>query len=571
MKLRTLSQHVLSLVMAGLILGGCGRATPTVAPQTTSAPSLPATSQAAPPTAGRCGNGVCEGPENDRNCPSDCAASPPAATTTPTSAPTRALKTVVIRVGSVNSNDSAVKPLLGVISGPDPAYESSAPDLTERLQDIGVTSIRNNDYYDDRLDMEGIFNCGGATYPSWEGCNPNEDQYYHWDASDAQFNSYVTGGFEPFLRLGGEWNNGPRQHDFKGPQNKTQERNWIVAAQRVVDRYLQWQGRAPVFTYLDIWTEFPSEHFWDRQPFEFFSFWAQAYTELKQAYPSLKVGGPGFVAGETLRVIQGDSKSIPAAFLEYLYKNKIKPDWIGWHIFQNDPLKWWQAAQAYRDLLAGTGQYANVAWAGTDYFANVEMVVDAYGMSAIGEDGRELSPTELDRIYNQKEAASILTAAWIAMQYQDIERAYYYRAGDPKSEPGAASSRENRGGPGLFYGDAVGTYKPSAQAVRLWSQVVEEFPALLTTELPSTTPGVELWALAAQNDKGQQAILIANVAAEDIAWTLEFASAPVNMSDYAKVQIYQVDDTQDRRTASDWHTGAVTIPGGSVQLVILSP
>jgi len=63
--------------------------------------------------------------------------------------------TIIIQTN--NTQDTLVKPLSGVISGPLPCYHSQAPDLTPQLQDIGVTSIRNNDYWDDRLDIESIF------------------------------------------------------------------------------------------------------------------------------------------------------------------------------------------------------------------------------------------------------------------------------------------------------------------------------------------------------------------------------------------------------------------------------
>jgi hypothetical protein len=150
------------------------------------------------------------------------------------------------------------------------------------------------------MDMEGIFNCGGPTYPSWEGCDPHDEANYYWELSDELFESWLAGGFEPFLRLGGEVQNAARHHDFKGPQNPVQETNWIVAAQKVVDRYLHWNGQAQTFTYLDIWTEYPNKDFWDRSNKEFLRFWTQAFVTLKNAYPQLKIGGPGFLVGTTV-------------------------------------------------------------------------------------------------------------------------------------------------------------------------------------------------------------------------------------------------------------------------------
>ncbi|HED37542.1 MAG TPA: hypothetical protein ENI76_04755, partial [Ignavibacteria bacterium] len=56
---------------------------------------------------------------------------------------------ITIDIGSVDVADSVNKPnMLGVIAGPSPNYHSQAPDLTFKYQDIGVTTIRNNDYKD---------------------------------------------------------------------------------------------------------------------------------------------------------------------------------------------------------------------------------------------------------------------------------------------------------------------------------------------------------------------------------------------------------------------------------------
>ncbi len=484
---------------------------------------------------------------------------PPATGSAPVSA-----SAVVIPIGGPNPADPQVKALLGVISGPIQPPESQVHDLTDNLRDIGVTTIRNNDYFDDRMDIESIFNCGGPTYPSWEGCDPQDEANYNWGPSDELFQSWLSGGFDPFLRLGGEVQNATRHHDFKGPQNATQEANWIVAAQKVVDRYLHWDGQAQTFTYLDIWTEFPTKNFWDRSNVAFFRFWTQAFVTLKAAYPQLKIGGPGFIAGQTVKVTEGQD-STAQEFLAYLYENQVKPDWIGWHLFYNDPAMWYQAAQAYRDLLDGKGMYADVPWAGSGFFDDVELIVDAYGVAKMN-----LSPEERDRLYNHSWGAALRTASWIAMQYSDVERAYLYRAGDPRSAPGDSPEQVDKGTySGLFYGDAQGTYKPAAHAFRLWSQVVNGFPTLLTAPLPPTAETGNLWVLAAQNDRGEIALLLANITASDVAWTLSFDDG-TTLADY-RGALYQVDDADDGRTAHPWSGETASIPAESVQLLILTP
>ena len=559
------------LIILILLLPACSPdAPPTQAAPT--ATTVQSAEQTQPLPAERCGDGLCDGPENPTNCPQDCPAPTQTVPQTPTSTPwsTAAPATpsptsaVVIPIGEVDPTHPLVKLLLGVISGPIQPPESPVRDLTDHLRDIGVTTIRNNDYFDDRMDIEGIFNCGGPTYPSWEGCDPQDEANYNWGPSDELFTSWLAGGFEPFLRLGGEVQNAARRHDFKGPQNPTQEANWLVAAQKVVDRYLHWDGQTQTFTYLDIWTEFPNTSFWDRGNADFFRFWTQAFISLKAAYPQLKIGGPGLIAGQTVKVVEGE-KSTAQEFLAYLYENGVRPDWIGWHLFYNDPAMWYRAARAYRDLLDGTGMYADVPWAGSGFFDGVELIVDAYGVAKMN-----LSPEERDQVYNHQRGASLRTASWIAMQYSDVERAYLYRAGDPRSTPNDDLQTIYRGNyTGLFYGDAEGTYKPAAHAFRLWSQVVNGYPTLLTTPLPPTAETGNLWVLAARDDQGDIALLVSNITASDITWTPAFADG-TTLQDY-RVQVYQVDDESDGRTALTWSGGAITTPAESVQLVILEP
>ncbi len=473
---------------------------------------------------------------------------------------------VIVTIGDVDEADPTVKPLLGVISGPIPPFRSPAPDLTARFQDIGVVSVRNNDYFDDRMDIEGIFNCGGPTYPSWEGCDPADEANYNWGPSDELFESWIAGGFEPFLRLGGEVQNAVRHHDFKGPQNPVQEANWIQAAIRVVDRYLHWGGRDRTFTYLDIWTEFPSDHFWDRSNYDFIRFWARAFQALKGAYPELRIGGPGFIAGQTVRLVAGE-RNVVRGFLQYLYENNIRPDWLGWHLFYNDPLTWYRAARAYRALLNGEGIYSDVPWAGTGFFDGVEMIVDAYGVSSMN-----MTPQQRDRIYDQALGAAVRTGSWIAMQYSDVERAYLYRAGDAYSSPGQNPDVGIMGEQqsGLFYGDPQASYKPAAHAFRLWARVVNEFPILLSVPVAEIGPESGLWVLAARNDQGQVAVLLSNITSDDITWVPDFTFTTATLDNYM-IEIYQVDNELDGRTAQSWNGSPLIAPAESVQLVIMTP
>ncbi len=483
-----------------------------------------------------------------------------------------ATHTLVIRQNT--TSDTLLQPLLGVISGPLPGHNSPAPDLTPQLQDIGVTGIRNNAYWDDRLDIESIFNCPDTTtYPSWD-CDPNNDAYYHWGPSDTLFQSILDGGFEPFFRLGGEAHCSVREHDFHGPKNETQEDHWITAALKITQHYTHWQGRKSPIRYLDIFTEWPNKEFWDRSDAEFIQFWAKAFKAIKSAFPNYKVGGPGFL-GPTMNVIKGETKhNLAVAFLMELYSERLRPDWIGWHLWQNNPEQFYKAGRQYRDLLDGVGDFASVPWAGTDFFKGVELICDAYGVNPYEENSAgglvELPRTKLNELMNKKEGAAMFTGIWIALQQTDVVRAYYYHTADALSDPSAGPNDRDMGWTGLFYGDSQGSYKPKAFAFRLCSQMVQKYPKHLTTNFPAVgTDSLKLWVLAGKGKNGY-GVLVSNTEEQAQTYSLILEGKPVRTANF-QVEVYQVDNTNDGRTPVRWTGGVFEIPAGTVQMLVLKP
>ena len=471
--------------------------------------------------------------------------------------------------------DSLILPMIGVISGPIPLPDSPAPDVSEQLKDIGVNSIRNNGYMDDRLDLAQIFCCSDTgTYPSWD-CDPYDESHYHWGPSDTLFQIFMDNGFEPFLRLGDEPQSHYRHHDFAGPQNDQQERNWIIAAIKTVERYQHWQGRDHCFNYLDIITEWPNKDFYDRPKDAFIRFWARAFDSLKTHFPQYKIGGPGFLA-TTMKVIDGDASESNEAvlFLKYLYENNLRPDWIGWHLWYNDPMYYYRAGKQFRDLLDGVGDFTSVPWAGSGFFNGVEVICGAWGVSSRTKGGQsDLPRSEQDKLMNQKEGAAMVTGDWIAMQYTDVQRTYYYRANDGKTRPDAGPNDPDMGWSGLFFGDEKATYKPKAHAFRLWSVIANNYPHFLKTDLPSTCENdtTRLWVMGGVDDQGNYAVLLANTNGVDVDYSLAINGKPVTLDNFEKVDIYQVDNVKDGRTLTVWHGGTFTIGQGCVQLIELQP
>ncbi len=479
-----------------------------------------------------------------------------------------------------SGNDTTVAPLLGVISGPDPncpANGENLPNVSQHYQDIGVLFVRNNDYYDDRLDMERMFRCADTTtYPSWR-CDPDDPANLHFEGSDEQFQSYLDGGFVPFFRLGGEYENCITEHDFKGPRDSLEETHWIRAALHVIDHYNSFNDQENTLTFLDIWTEFPGPHFWSRSNGAFYAFWARVFDSVKTHFPHLKVGGPGFAPKATLDVINGELNSVPVEFLTALYERQLKPDWIGWHYWNNDPATFIQASQQFRDLLEGQGDFSTVPWAGSGFFSDVAQYVDAYGASTTEYvDGQVVSFDKVtrDSIYNKQKGAAILSGIWIAMQYTEVALSCYYRGSPqgtsgPDVDPRDPNARIS--GPSLFFGDVAGTPKPSAHAFRLWSRIYREFPQLLQGPIVSTsTQGKHLWALGAKNNQNY-AVLIANLEKDRQTYALTIEGTPVNLTNFQSVEIYEVTNTDDGQTPRIWGGRELSIPGHTVQLVVISP
>ncbi len=470
--------------------------------------------------------------------------------------------THIIHIRENRGPDSLVQPLLGVISGPDPCVDSKATDLTPHLQDIGITSIRNNDYWDDRLDMELMFSCPDTgTYPSWQ-CDPDDPGNYNWTLSDAQFQSYMDGGFEPFFRIGGEYQCGVRLHDYNGPR-ADEEQNWIKAAVRVVRRYNHWQGRENALHYLNIHTEFPNPKFWDRKDQAFFPFWVSAYRGLKAEFPDHRIGGPGFTASARFANDDLEARDVQTViqFLEYLYQHDLRPDWLGWHIFNFWPENYYKAGKNYRQLLNGSGIYADmVSWSGSGFFDHTELICDAYNLCSggvatdeQGQNAYKLSVEKQDTLYNYKRGAALLTAAWISLQFTDVVRAYYYRCGDPESYPDGKPgyAPHPAGGAGLFYGDKTGTFKPMAHAVRFWSEIVNTYPLLLQTDYPCINDeSLKLYTLAAKTRNSRSiALLVSNPEGIAQDFTIEFED--IDQYDISYSLVNDAETGQSRTPASE--------------------
>ncbi len=373
--------------------------------------------------------------------------------------------------------------LLGVNLGPLSSHNERSPfDATAAYREMGVEMVRTHDFYGP-LDMATMF-------PDLSR-DPNDPASYRFDRSDFAWRTIVVGGFEPYLRLGDSWN------DVRAPENPRERAQWAQAAVQVVRHYYQgqWNGFRTPLRYVEIWNEPDLERFWPepRNLVDFFDLYVQTARALKKAFPELAVGGAGFTQGS---VFLRHGRRMIHEFLTYVKKNGAPLDFLSWHLYDNDPQRWIEAATFYSQELEVSG-FTETALHVTEWNTDTHLLDDDSPEAAALRTGAK--------------GAAILTAAWIALQKTGVAEATFYSGIDPV--PGLPA------GYGLLYGD--GSPKPVARAFSLWRMFADHPRELKVTSSADTS----LWILAGSDERGGKALLLANPSEKAVRYSVTFAEA----------------------------------------------
>ncbi|HOK80605.1 MAG TPA: glycosyl hydrolase [bacterium] len=416
-----------------------------------------------------------------------------------------------------------IHPLLGVNTGPlIETREQKVFDSTEWYRKIGVTAVRTHDFYG-YLDMSAI-------YPD-QNADPYKPSSYNFESSDRFFLAILKGGFEPYLRIGDSWSSGPQFPSLKrrSPVNKT---NWIRAAVEVVRHYRKLAG--PKLRYVEIWNEPDHRKFWDASLNEFCILFDETARALKTEFPDLKIGGPGFTAAA---VLLPKGKFVVESFLDYLQKHHTPVDFISWHLYSNNPDMFASAARFYRNQLDAHG------------FKTAESHLTEYNT-----DGRQI-PQEmtLSGLRMGCAGASILTAAWIALQNENVEMAFFYRGTDVAMDQP------------LFFGmfRANGAPKPSALAFSFWSRIASCTSRLKV--MKTETHISPLRVIGGRNNSGDILLLISNPSAEKIPWMISFSeNQPVS-----GMTVEEISDSYESVVKRNVAGNKDCSPAYSVQLITI--
>ncbi len=418
-----------------------------------------------------------------------------------------------------------IQPLLGVNIGPIPAGASTNADLTDAYHSVGVTMIRTHDYYGP-LDM-------ATMYPD-QDADPLDPNSYDFTESDRVFAAILAGGFEPYLRLGDSWNNG-RGYPAADPRAPTNPENWTRAAVEVTRHYLEMARQAGIeMRYVEIWNEPDGSKFWDGTRDQFYSLFDATARALKQEFPDLLVGGPGFTPAGAL---SQKGQAFARGLLDYAREHQTPFDFLSWHMYSNDPQAYVNAAQFYRSELDTRG------------FTSVRMHVSEWNTQTRNLDATIITAEEA-RLGGR--GAAIITASWIAMQQNGVTESAFYRGPDPAMDASTFY--------GMFYAD--GRPKRAALSFSLWAELAAH-PQAITVTLSALNG---LWILAGQDSKGEVALLFANPTDQPVTLTLL-------RPDGSPVKTAASQTVSDASESVETSAGGaqVRIPAYAVMLVVVSP
>ncbi len=356
--------------------------------------------------------------------------------------------TIVIDAETV---EGIVKPFLGVNAGPYKFGEPENTHVSEQYRDLGINMVRTHGFQGP-LDFKTI-------YPDTHA-DPNDPASFDFKSSDLAARMIHDNGHEIYFRIG----NSPN-YEGTPPEDIP---NFIEATMNIIRHYMEglWDGYEFPIRYVEIWNEPKNQEFWTGTPAEFLDFYTQMAVALKAEFPDLLFGGPAFLPSGYF------IQEFPEAFVSHMQNNNVPLDFLSWHMYNDDPTVFSEAARYYRQLL------------------------DDHGFTEAESHITEWNTGESPLRYNAAGAA-IMTSVWINLQNSPTEVSIIHRGQDPSIDYPEFY--------GILYAD--GSYKKIAYAFQGWSRLVEDYPKKVAV----SDDGDMVEALAAlSDDQNSLAILLSH-------------------------------------------------------------
>ena len=372
--------------------------------------------------------------------------------------------------------DTMKSDLFGGIKGPGIA--------SEYLRATGMKYIRTHDYHGpaDYCYYSDFWNtdASGEFTTINEDFDPDNPADYDWIATDMKLNAIVDNGFEIYFRLGVSFPNTSLPPQIYDPPIDSYDdtlsfSRFASLCKHTAMHYNDgWDdGFYHDIEYFEIWCE-PGGEFWDGSKVQFYYMFKFVSDTMKAYDPSIKIGGPGLIAG----AVVGGNPNYREKFLAFMDSTDTQLDFYSWHIagLQN-PYSLKAYADTFRNMLNDFG------------FNNTESHI-------------VLITSEEDTIrlaYSPKGAAHY-TACAITIQRSSIDKIFWYPYNFMVIAPGE---------------DTV--YTQAANSMKAFHLMQEETPLIVSSDGDEVIPHpfdrdtTNFMTLAAKSqDSRKLFILIAN-------------------------------------------------------------
>lgn len=260
---------------------------------------------------------------------------------------TRSAEKVRFEVDFAVTNGT-LRPLHGVNKGPIAA--GGTIDLTRQHQELGIPFTRLHDClwpYPDVVDIHAIFRNPAA--------DPEVASNYDFALTDEYVAAVHRTGAKMIYRLGESIEHMATKRFVHPPENFEK---WAEVGVGIIRHYNEgWaNGFRYDIPYIEIWNE-PENRpaMWSGSDEDFLRLYATSARRIKQRFPNLKVGGPGF--GATGRWKDGmlEPTEFLMKFLKLCRSENVPLDFLSWHCYTADVKELAGRASQIRKLLDREG------------------------------------------------------------------------------------------------------------------------------------------------------------------------------------------------------------------------
>jgi len=251
----------------------------------------------------------------------------------------------------------AIKPMNAGNNGPKIPRGDQTSGNFDTFKMLGIPYARVHDA-NFSLEYGGPFTVDfWAIFPNWNA-DPDDPKSYDFLMTDVYLQSIEKAGTEPFFRLGGMIEHGPKKHFTRVPPDF---RKFAVVCEHIVRHCTgDWaNGLNMKITYWEIWNEpdldgddSPNKRNWQGTAEQFYEMFVVAYKHLKAAFPHLKFGGPAACAA----INNGRGDHWTDRFFAALEKNCVALDFYSWHCYTCEPSVIADTCRTVRDYLDSHGQ-----------------------------------------------------------------------------------------------------------------------------------------------------------------------------------------------------------------------